>query len=159
MYSKFDRLVKASALTESAKVPPPTDEPGVGETLRFPESVTNRAEEDIVALEERARKVGGTGESSFANRSPFAPATSSLSPYSFSTFQSISSVLHIPHITSSKYFKGCNLEQVDEIIEQRTCRLGQAVYYAAHKNNVFYLWKEDHDVPRQVQDKCIDDIT
>ena len=99
------------------------------------------AEEDIVALEERARKVGGTGESPFANRSPFAPATSSLSPYSSSTFQSVSSVPHIPHITGSKYFKGFDREQVDEIVEEKICRdvpLGQTAYDAAHKKNVFH---------------------
>ena len=50
-------LSKTSALTESGKVPPSTDEPGVGETQRFPESVLNMTEEDIVVLEERARKV------------------------------------------------------------------------------------------------------
>ena len=127
-------------------MPPSTEEQVVGKTQTFPESFLNMAEEDIVALEERARKVGGTGESPFANRCPLAPATSSsFFPYSSSTFQSVSSVTHIPHITGSKYFKGFDLEQVDEIVEEKICRdvpLGQTAYDADHKNKVFHVCKE-----------------
>ena len=100
------------------------------------------AEEDIVALEERARKVGGTGESPFANRSPFAPATSSLSPYSSSTFHSVFLVPDIPHITGSKSFKGFDIEQVDEIVQEKIYRdvpLGQTAYDAVRTNTVFRL--------------------
>ena len=46
--------------------PPSIDEPGAGETQRFPDSVLDMTEADIVALEERIRKVGGTSESPFA---------------------------------------------------------------------------------------------
>ena len=61
---------KAPALTEVGKVPPSIDDARqAGETQR---SVFDMTEEEIVALEERARKVGGTGESPFAYRSPFS---------------------------------------------------------------------------------------
>ena len=99
-------------------MPPSTDEPGAGETQRFPDTALGMTGADIVALEERVRKVGGTNESPFANRSPFASATSSLSPYPSPTFQSISSVPHIPHVTGSKYFNGCDVEEVDEKIDK-----------------------------------------
>ena len=104
--------------------------------------------------------MGGIGESPFTNRCLFAPATSSLSPYSSSTFLSVFSVPHIPHITGSRYFKGFDLEQVDEIDEEKICRdvpVGQTAYDAAHKNKVFHLCKENRNMPEQVQDKCIDE--
>ena len=99
-------------------------------------------EEEIVALEERARKVGGTGESPFAHRSPFARATSSLSPHTSSAFQSISSVQHIHHITGSKSFKGFDEEPIDDTTEEKKCRdvpLGQTAFDAARKVRVFHL--------------------
>ena len=102
----FTGSSKASALTESGKAPPSTDEQGIGETQRSLASVLDMTEADIFALEERVRKVGGTGESQFTHRPLFASALSSLAPYSSFTFQSISSVPHIPHITGSKYFNG-----------------------------------------------------
>ena len=117
------------------------------------------SDQEIVALEERTRKVGGTGKSLFAHRSPFAPATQSSSPYTSSSFQSTSSVPYSPHVTGSKYFEGSDLEQSDEIIEEKICRdvpLGQTAYDAAHKT-VFHLCREDHEVPEQVQHDCTDD--
>ena len=71
---------EASALTESGKVPPSIDEPGKGETQK---SILAMSEEELVALEERAKKIGGTGESPFVHRSPFAPSSLSLSPHIF----------------------------------------------------------------------------
>ena len=138
---------KSSALTESGKVPPSIDEPGIGETQR---SIFNMTEEEIVALEERARNVGGTGKSPFAHRSPFASATSSLSPHTSSTCQSISSVQHTPHIKCSKYFKGFDEQHIEDTIEEKKCRdvpLGQTAFDAARKVRVFHLCQEPHDVP------------
>ena len=40
----------------------------------------------------------------------------------------------------------------------RHISLGQTAYDAAHKNKVFHLCKENHDVSGQDQDKCIDVI-
>ena len=36
--------------------------------------------------------------------------------------------------------------------------MGQTAYDAAHKNKVFHLCKENHDVPGQDQDKCMNEI-
>ena len=38
------------------------------------------------------------------------------------------------------------------------CHWVKPAYDAAHKNKVFHLCKENHDVPEQVQDTCIDEI-
>ena len=134
-------------------------------------------EEEIVAFEQRGRKVGGNGESPFAHRFPFAPVTSTSSPHTSFTFRSISSVPYIIHFTISKYFEGLDREHIDEIIEEKTCRdvplgqttfdavpknifsrvsLGQTAYDAAHKRH-FHLFKEYHETPEQVQHDFIDD--
>ena len=168
-------LSKTSALTESGKVPPSTDEPGESETLSFPTTVLDMTEADIVALEERVRKVGGTNESPFAKRSPFESAISSLSPYTSFTFQSISSAPHIPHITGSKYFNGCGQEEVAEKIDESprgiTCRDTTIIEETIDESprggrtsrdttsRAFHLCKEYHDVPEQDQERCTGEIT
>ena len=118
------------------------------------------AEEEIVALEERARKVGGTGESPFAHRFPFSLDTTSLSISTSFTFQSIFSVQHFPHITGSKYFKASDQEHVEEIVEEKECRnvlLGQNGFDAARQSRMFHLCRACHEVPEQVQHSGIDD--
>ena len=105
-------------------------------------------EEEIVAIEQQARKVGGTGESPFAHRSPFAFSTSSSSPHASSTFESNSSVQQIPHITGSKYFKGFGKEH-EETIEEKKCRdvpLGQTAFDAARNINIFHVCQESHEI-------------
>ena len=139
-------------MTESGKTSPPTDDARqAGETQR---SVFDMTEEEIVALEERARNVGGTAELPFAHRCPFSSDTTALSIRTSSTLQSVSSVQHVRHITASKYFKASDQEHVEEIVEEQECRylpFGQITFDAARKVRVFHICRESHGSPEQVQ--------
>ena len=103
-------------MTESGKAPPSTDEPGRGETQK---SILAMSEEELVALEERAKKIGGTGESPFVHRSPFASSSLSLSPHVFSSSQASSFVSHVPHITGSRYF-GVDQEHAEDVKDSKS---------------------------------------
>ena len=114
------------------------------------------SEEEIVALEERARKAGGTIESPFVHQSPFAPSSSLFSPHNSSSFQPTTSVPHISHITGSRYF-GVDHQHVEEIVDERKCEEGQIAFDAARTVKVFHLCRESHEVPEQVQHSVVDD--
>ena len=78
-----------------------------------------------------------------------------------SSFQPITSVPHIPHITGSRYF-GVDHEHVEENVDERKCRDlplgGQSAFDAARTVKVFHVCRESHEVPEQVQHSEIDDI-
>ena len=156
--SSFTGSSKASALTESGKVPPSTDEPGRGETQK---SILAMSEQEIIALEERARKIGGTGEWPFVHRSPFAPSSLSLSPHTSSSFQPSSYVSQVPHVTGSRYF-GVDYEHVEDIGDDKKTHLSIQVveeFVDGRKThlstNVFHLCRESHEVPECDDDKIL----
>ena len=111
---------------------PSIDEPGKGETQK---SILAMSEEEITALEERARKIGVTGGSPFVYRSPFAPSSSSfVVPHTSSSLQPTSFVPHNPHITCLRYF-GVDHEHVEEIVDER--KTSQNAFDAA-RTKVFH---------------------
>ena len=121
------------------------------------------SEEEIVAVEERARKIGGTGESPFVHRSPFAPSSSLLSPHNSSSFQPSSSVSHVHHVTGSRYF-GVDHEHVEDIGDDRKTPLSTKVVEEIVNDRktplstkVFHLCRESHEVPEPIQRVDVDD--